>query len=320
MPRHILVADDSATIQRVVQITFAREDVRLTQTRSVDEALAAARRDRPDVVLADASLEGKNGYDLCAALKNDGQLKGVPVILMTGQMVPWDENKGQKASVDAHVQKPFETQALLDRVNEALAKAPPRPATATASPGPPPLRPASAPPPAPPPPKPVPAPASSLFAKPSPSPISATAALPNPPPGLGRPPLIGGAKLSRAAAAATAAKAAPAPASDPLKRSVAPTMLGMHAQQPNRVATPMTSLKPAPAPKPAPPPAVKSAISERVAEKVAQFAASGPEYAAIAKLSKEIIEQIVWEVVPDLAEAIIRAELDRLVHERDKNR
>src|SRR5215470_6700059 len=158
MPRHILVADDSATIQRVVQITFAREDVRLTQTRSVDEALAAARRDRPDVVLADSSLEGKNGYDLCAAIKNDAQLKGVAVILMTGQIVPWDENKGQKAGVDAHVQKPFETQVLLDRVNEAIAKAPPRPATAAS---PPPLQkpaPAPAPMPAPAPPKPMPSP------------------------------------------------------------------------------------------------------------------------------------------------------------------
>jgi CheY-like chemotaxis protein len=311
MPRHILVADDSATIQRVVQITFAREDVRLTQTRSVDEALAAARRDRPDAVLADASLEGKNGYDLCAALKNDAQLKGVPVILMTGQMVPWDENKGQKAGVDAHVQKPFETQVLLDRVNEAIAKAPPRPATSAA---PPPLQkpaPAPAPAPAPPKPAPAPSPASSLFAKPAP--------LPNPPPGLGRPPLIGGGKLSRAAAAATAAKPVPAPTNDSLKRP-APTMLGMPAQPANRVATPVTPLKPSPSPRPAPPPAVKAAVSERVAEKVAQFAASGPEYAAIAKLSREIIEQIVWEVVPDLAEAIIRAELDRLVHERDKNR
>ena len=315
MPRHILVADDSTTIQRVVQIAFAREDVRLTQARSMDEALAAARKDRPDCVLADASMDGKTGYDLCAALKADAQLRTVPVIILTGTTGPWDENKGNKAGADSHIQKPFETQVLIDRVSELCAKAPARPAA------PPPAAPAPAPSkPMPPAPRPVPQPstASKLFAPSTPAPATA---LPNPPPGLGRPPLIGGGKLGRAAAA-VAPKPMPAPEA---RAAVAKTMVGLPAQGPSRVATPMSSLPkpapaPAPAPKPAPPPGVRAALSERVAEKVAQFAAAGPEYAAIAKLSREIIEQIVWEVVPELAELIIRSELDRLVSERDKNR
>ena len=58
------------------------------------------------------------------------------------------------------------------------------------------------------------------------------------------------------------------------------------------------------------------AAANRVAEKVAQFANAGPEYAAIAKLSREVIEQIAWEVVPELAEIIIRSELDRLSREK----
>jgi CheY-like chemotaxis protein len=321
MPRHILVADDSTTIQRVVQIAFAREDVRLTQSRSMDEALAAARNDRPDCVLADASLDGKSGYDLCAAIKADQQLRTVPVIILTGTAGPWDENKGNKAGADFHIQKPFETQVLIDRVSELIAKAPGRPAAPPPAPAPLPPAPAPAAAPAkpmPPAPRPVPAPTASssrLFAPTTPAP--ATQSLPNPPPGLGRPPLIGGGKLGRAAAA-VAPKPMPAP--EP-KAAPQKTMLGLPAQSPSRVATPLARPAPAPAPpKPAPPPAVRAAMSERVAEKVAQFAAAGPEYAAIAKLSREIIEQIVWEVVPELAEMIIRSELDRLVSERDKNR
>jgi CheY-like chemotaxis protein len=331
MSRHILCADDSSTIQRVVQITFAREDVRLTQARSTDEALAAARRDLPDVVLADASLDGKNGYELCAAIKADMELRGVPVIILTGTAGPWDESKGVKVGADAHVQKPFETQVLLDRVAELFAKAPPRsiepravaprpaepnssgpPASAAPSPVPksaPALAPASS--------KSVP-PASPVFGKSAPVPSALSAA----PQGLGRPPLIGGGKLSRVAAAATAPKPAFAP--DPVRQPAGRPMVGLPAQASGRVATPMSALpKPATAPpaqRPAPPPAVRAAIGERVAERVAQFAAGGPEYAAIAKLSREIIEEIAWEVVPDLAEAIIRSELDRLLQERDKNR
>lgn len=57
--------------------------------------------------------------------------------------------------------------------------------------------------------------------------------------------------------------------------------------------------------------AVGAAISSAVDQKVAAFAAKGPEYEAIAKLSREVIEQIVWEVVPELAEAIIREHLQK---------
>jgi CheY-like chemotaxis protein len=61
-----------------------------------------------------------------------------------------------------------------------------------------------------------------------------------------------------------------------------------------------------------PPPAMAAALSSVVDQKMAALAARGPEYEAIAKLSREIIEQVVWEVVPELAEAIIRQEIDRL--------
>jgi len=57
--------------------------------------------------------------------------------------------------------------------------------------------------------------------------------------------------------------------------------------------------------------AAAAAVSESVDQKLAAISAKGPEYAAIAKLSREIIEQVVWEVVPELAEAIIRERLDK---------
>jgi hypothetical protein len=53
-------------------------------------------------------------------------------------------------------------------------------------------------------------------------------------------------------------------------------------------------------------PVMPSAVSNLVDQKVAAIAARGPEYEALAKLSREVIEQIVWEIVPELAEAIIR--------------
>ena len=63
-------------------------------------------------------------------------------------------------------------------------------------------------------------------------------------------------------------------------------------------------------------PALEDAIATVVDQKMAGLAARGPEYDAIAKLSREIIEQVVWEVVPELAETIIRQEIDRLASAR----
>jgi hypothetical protein len=69
---------------------------------------------------------------------------------------------------------------------------------------------------------------------------------------------------------------------------------------------------PAPAHAPAAPPAsAHAAVSGGIEQRLAAFAAKGPEYEAIAKLSREIIEQVVWEVVPDLAEAIIREHVEK---------
>jgi hypothetical protein len=58
-------------------------------------------------------------------------------------------------------------------------------------------------------------------------------------------------------------------------------------------------------------PAVAAAVSSAVDERIAAVAARGPEYEAIAKLSREIIEQVVWEVVPELAEVIIREHMEK---------
>src|SRR4051812_952841 len=109
MPKQILLVDDSVTIHRVVEITFAREDYQITAVKSGDEAIARAKDLRPDVVLADAGMPGKTGYDVCAALRADAALAGVPCLILTGNFSPYDEVKGNKAGADGFVVKPFET-------------------------------------------------------------------------------------------------------------------------------------------------------------------------------------------------------------------
>ena len=64
MPKTLLLADDSVTIQKVVGISFASEDITLITVDNGDDAIVKAREIRPDMVLADVVMPGKNGYEV----------------------------------------------------------------------------------------------------------------------------------------------------------------------------------------------------------------------------------------------------------------
>ena len=143
MPKNLLLADDSITIQKVVGIIFATEDYRITAVDNGEDALRKARETRPDVVLADVVMPRMNGYELCEALKRDPELASVPVLLLAGTFEAFDEGRARAARADGHIAKPFESQALLSRVKElvegvAAAPAPqPYPRAAAPAPAPP---------------------------------------------------------------------------------------------------------------------------------------------------------------------------------------
>ncbi|HUG37150.1 MAG TPA: response regulator [Candidatus Limnocylindrales bacterium] len=124
MPKTLLLADDSVTIQKVVGISFANEDVRLVTVDNGDDAVARARELRPDIVLADVVMPGMNGYEVCEAIKSDPALRHVPVLLLTGTFEAFDEARAARAGADGHITKPFEAQALVDTVNARLAAGP----------------------------------------------------------------------------------------------------------------------------------------------------------------------------------------------------
>jgi CheY-like chemotaxis protein len=138
MPKTLLLADDSVTIQKVVGISFANEDITLVTVNNGDDAIARAREVRPDIVLADVVMPGKSGYEVCEAVKSDPALGHIPVLLLTGTFEPFDEQRARRVRADGHITKPFEAQALVDEVNALLAarRAPSAAATPAAKPEP----------------------------------------------------------------------------------------------------------------------------------------------------------------------------------------
>ncbi len=134
MPKTLLLADDSVVIQKLVGLSFANEDVELTTTDNGDDAVAKARELKPDLILADVVMPGKNGYEVCETIKADADLRHIPVLLLTGTFEAFDENRARTAGSDGHITKPFEAQALVDRVTDLLAQAPAQPPLATTAP------------------------------------------------------------------------------------------------------------------------------------------------------------------------------------------
>jgi CheY-like chemotaxis protein len=118
MPRSILLADDSVTIQKAVGMTFAGEEIALSVAADGESALSRAREARPDLVLADISMPGLSGYELCQRIRSDGALRSVPVLLI-GQ--PVDPAKWQAVGANGHLTKPFDSTKLLDHVRQLLA-------------------------------------------------------------------------------------------------------------------------------------------------------------------------------------------------------
>ncbi len=119
MPRTILLVDDSITIRRVAELTFADTDVRVETAGTGREALEKLASFKPDVVVADAELPDVSGYDLCARVKSSSH--PVPVLLLAGAFEPFDDDRGRRSGADGHIVKPFDPGELVRRVDELLA-------------------------------------------------------------------------------------------------------------------------------------------------------------------------------------------------------
>jgi CheY-like chemotaxis protein len=274
MSMRILIVEDSVSMRKVMEMTFAGENAELLAVESGEHALEQGRDFGPDVAFVDASLPGLDGYEVTRQIKSDPQLGGTAVVLMASQHRPLDEARASEVGADDHILKPFDTQEAIDKATnlagqaEALYEAPSIPVA----------RPATTPP------QPVSQP--SHRPTPPPLPLSGPSVRPMTPE-----PLTGATRLTGAPVAARTAVASSLPPAAPVARR------------------PISS-----APVPAQTSAVVGeAISHSVVERLQTLGLTPEQVEGVLKLSAEVVERVVWEVVPELAEAMIREELHRLV-------
>jgi CheY-like chemotaxis protein len=138
--RHkLLLADDSVTIQRVVELTFSGEDVQVVSVGDGEQAIARIPIERPDIVLADIGMPKRSGYDVAAFVKGRPDLSHIPVLLLAGAFEPVDDARAKQVKCDGVLVKPFEPQQVVARVRELVesGKEKAMPAFAAESPAPP---------------------------------------------------------------------------------------------------------------------------------------------------------------------------------------
>jgi len=266
----ILIVEDSVTMRKVMEMTFAGEDAQLLAVESGELALQQGRDFGPDVAFVDASLPGIDGYEVTRAIKADPQLTGTAVILMASQHRPLDAARASEVGADDHILKPFDTQEVIDKAvglaggEDAFDRAPSIPVA----------RPATTP----------------------PRRISEPSVRPTPPPlpvGSQRP-------------------VSPSPMPSRMPISGAQVSLAPSAAPSLQPAAPATAIATSGA-EPSAAPAASEALSHSVVERLQTLGLTPDQVEGVLKLSAEVVERVVWEVVPELAEAMIREELQRLI-------
>ena len=311
MPSTVLAVDDSVTMRKVLEITFAGPDFNVITAESADAALQKLKSVKADVIVADVTLDPKTGYDLCKAIKQS--TPGVPVLILSSKQNPFDPARGAAAQADDHIDKPFDTQQMIDKVKKLLSggKADP---VATAA-------------------------AAQAAQRAAPNPLASTMIGTAAPPGANRAPTQTAPSPTQGATPGRPQQRAqtlvynpgvamppiggtPPPQARPLApvgRSVEPVrqpattpVVGTPAARPQASPTTPSLTAVSQAAQAAGGDAAGAHINGQMAAKLEELGLTPAQVEAVVALSREVVERVVWEVVPVLAETLIKEEISRL--------
>jgi len=120
MSSTLLLADDSLTIQKVVELTFADTDFKVVAVSSGEELLRQIPLCQPDAIICDVIMPGKDGYQVCQEVKSNPSSLHIPVVLLTGTFEPFDRDRALAAGCSEVITKPFEARKLVETVERLV--------------------------------------------------------------------------------------------------------------------------------------------------------------------------------------------------------
>jgi CheY-like chemotaxis protein len=306
----LLAVDDSVTMRKVLEITFSGEDFQVITAENAQSALGKLG-DNPGVFVVDTVLGGDprdDGYALAKELRR--RSPAAPIIMLASRYAPYDQARGRDAGADDWADKPFDTQQLIDKVRKViLAKEAGGGQAAAAAPPPAPAQVGGAPPAA---------AGGAPYRAPAPP---AAAAPPAPMAGQQQSGNVGGSSRGTQPSIASGGAAASARTGTLVFGEPSNAPAGGHGHGPGPMpprAGPAAHAAPSASPMATTHGSggVGGAVDRangQLAGKLGELGLSPAQADAVMALSREVVERVVWEVVPQLAETMIKEEIARLM-------
>jgi len=321
VPKNVLVIDDSATIRKAFELTFLNlEEIRMLTSGNTNEAMEIAKREKPELIIVDSKIGDISGYEFCNQIKTIEELKNVPVWIMTGPFERLDDQKYATCGAEGHVRKPFDTQRMIDKV--LSMSAPPEEEKGRPS------YPAAV------------APATqSQVAKIQPPPVASPqaqvikpASKPAVMSGLGapKPPAPAAGQSIKTTTLHGQGQIQPPiqpPVGEQSRIKRQPTIMGTHVISTGKGVAQASGVtvgkekvvefekKGVEVEKPAKAGITGEPLFDVSSHKAFLDSLSPKQFDQLMSLIKEVVEKVAWEVVPDLAETIIKEEIERLLKE-----
>ncbi len=119
----LLLADASVTTRKIVELSFASEEIDVLTTTDADSAMQKFTESPPDIVLVDVGLSGMSGYQICGIIKDDEATRHIPVLLLVGSFEPFDNYEAERVGADGFLTTPFNSSRdLVACVTTLLAR------------------------------------------------------------------------------------------------------------------------------------------------------------------------------------------------------
>lgn len=118
--KKILAVDDEPNILMSIEFILEMEGYEVHTARDGYEALEVAERVRPDLVLLDINMPGRDGYEVCRLLRERGEMAGIKVIMLTAKGQALEKKRGLEAGADEYVTKPFGAEDLLEKIRTLI--------------------------------------------------------------------------------------------------------------------------------------------------------------------------------------------------------
>ena len=121
MTKTILVVDDNPDMMELLTLRLEANDYKVLSAMDGLQAIELVKKECPDLIILDVMLPKMSGYETCRILKFDNHYERIPIILLTAKAQQSDKDMSVKVKADAFMNKPFDGEELMRRIEELLA-------------------------------------------------------------------------------------------------------------------------------------------------------------------------------------------------------